>query len=182
MLPPTRSYGQARMTVGKHQLTNTRIFAVNALKRPPFERTPCSYNFLDMSMNTTFDLRFLMNSCFMRYFAVGILATIVQFTFLLLLVELLFLSKFTAVLTSFFIGVTVNYSLQRRFTFTTTASHSSAALRFLGIAVLSAAANSILFGALNQYFPYLLAQLMATFVLFLANYQLNRKFSFQISS
>jgi putative flippase GtrA len=132
--------------------------------------------------NTRFDLRFLVDSCLVRYFAVGTFATIIQFTFLLVLVELLSLPQFTAVLTSFFVGVTVNYCLQRRFTFTTTASHSSAALRFLGTAALSAASNSILFSVLNQYFPYLLAQLVATLVLFIANYQLNRKFSFQVSS
>jgi putative flippase GtrA len=112
----------------------------------------------------------------------GTLATIVQFTALVLLVEALHISEIEAAVGAFFVGMAVNYGLQRRFTFQTAISHSTAASRFFGFALLSAIFNSILFGILNGYLPYILAQFIATLVLFLINYQLNRKFTFQAGS
>ena len=99
---------------------------------------------------------------------------------LVVLVELLHTSEFEAVVEAFFVGVVVNYVLQRRFTFKTATSHSKAASRFFGIAALSAIVNSTLFSILNTFFPYILAQFIATLVLFLINYEVNRKFTFEV--
>src|SRR5687767_1546 len=110
-----------------------------------------------------------MNSRLARYFAMGTVSTIVQFTALVLLVEAVHISETQAVPGAFVLGVAVNYGLQRCFTFQTAVPHSTAASRFFGIAVLSAIFNSMLFGVLNNYLPYILAQLTATLLLFLIN-------------
>jgi putative flippase GtrA len=124
----------------------------------------------------------VLSSRLVRYFVVGTFATICQFTALVVLVELLHIAEFAAVVGAFFVGVAVNYALQRRFTFNSAISHSTAASRFVATAVLSAVINSALFGILNIYLPYVLAQFIATLVLFAANYQINSKFTFQANS
>ena len=124
----------------------------------------------------------VFNSRLVRYFAAGTFATLVQFASLVVLVELLHISEIVAVVEAFSTGVVVNYGLQRRFTFRSATSHSNAALRFFAIAVLSAMVNSTLFGLLNAYLSYILAQFIATFALFLINYELNRKFTFRVTT
>ena len=120
-----------------------------------------------------------VNYRFVRYAFGGTCATLVQFTTLVVLVEQFQIGEFEAVIGAFFIGVAVNYALQRRITFETAASHFTAAIRFGTVGALSALGNAALFAMLNAYLPYLIAQSLATFILFLINYELNRKVVFQ---
>jgi len=115
----------------------------------------------------------------LRYFFFGSLAVGVNVVVLTLLVEALDVHKTLASCTGFLASVCTNFVLQRRFTFRSSTPIGSGATKFLAFAIVTLAVNVALFDFLSRFIHYVPAQLAATLLMFLVNFQLNRRFTFR---
>jgi putative flippase GtrA len=115
-----------------------------------------------------------------RYALIGLAATTVHYVLLVVLVEAAAAPPGPAALMGALLGAGVAYLGNRRYTFSNSAMpHGQAAPRFAAIAVLGALANAgVVAGGVALGLHYLLAQALATAVVMLATYHLNRVWTF----
>ncbi|NBX96694.1 MAG: GtrA family protein [Betaproteobacteria bacterium] len=115
-----------------------------------------------------------------RYAAVGLVATVGHYALLVLLVELTSLPAGPSALAGSILGALVAYLGNRRYTFSHAGTpHGRALPRFAAIAGMGALANALIVGggaALGVH--YLLMQVLATVLVMLATYHLNRLWTF----
>ncbi len=115
-----------------------------------------------------------------QYALIGLTATAAHYALLMLLVEWAGAPPGPAALMGALLGAGVAYLGNRRYTFSNTAMpHGRAAPRFAAIAGLGAVANAgVVAGGVALGLHYLLAQVLATAVVLLATYHLNRVWTF----
>jgi putative flippase GtrA len=115
-----------------------------------------------------------------RYALVGVVATAAHYALLVLLVEWASAPAGPSALIGALLGAAVAYLGNRRYTFSSSdAPHTRAAPRFAAIAGLGAVANALVVGGgVAMGLHYLLAQVVATIVVMLATYHLNRVWTF----
>ena len=115
-----------------------------------------------------------------RYSLVGAIATVVHYALLIVLVVTIHLQPGRAAVWGSLSGAMVAYLGNRRFTFTTHATHLRAAPRFLAVAALGAALNGLIVWAGFSFLElhYLLAQASATCIVLFITYWLNRVWTF----
>ena len=115
-----------------------------------------------------------------RYAAVGAVATACHYALLTALVEWAVWAPGLAALAGSLLGALVAYMGNRRFTFTEARTpHGLALPRFAATAAVGAAANAMIVGggaALGMH--YLLMQMVATALVMLGTYQLNKSWTF----
>jgi putative flippase GtrA len=116
------------------------------------------------SMNHSQDSRFL------RYFAFGSMAAMLQIATLTTLVEVGRLDTVIASTLAFYIAVVVNYFLQRRYTFRSFEPHWIAMPKFVGVSTVGAVINVLVFTLLTNVMHYLIAQLISLLIVFSINY------------
>jgi putative flippase GtrA len=114
-----------------------------------------------------------------RYFVVGCIAASVQLMALMMFVELLGVPKIPASVGAFLIAVTLNYAMQRKFTFDSNVDHVKAAPRFIAIGTAAAFANTLIFSYLVTVMHYMIAQIVTLLVVFVINYELNKRITFK---
>lgn len=121
----------------------------------------------------------LRQFCF--FTAVGAVGTAAHFATLALLVESLGLDPLPASICGFAAGVLVNYLLNRRLTFRSHARHSAALPKFLAVALLGAALNTLLMylGLHLLQLHYLLAQALAALLVLFWNFTGSRLWAFR---
>lgn len=114
------------------------------------------------------------------YAGVGALATVVHYAVLILCVEGLGWPPGASSPLGACAGAMVAYAGNRRVTFRdTTRPHAEALPRFAGVALVGAAGNGLIVGGLAALgVHYLLAQVVATGVVVVATYQINRRWTF----
>ena len=112
---------------------------------------------------------------------VGVIGTGTHYLVLIMLVESAGINPVTATSVGFVVGALVNYALNRRYTFQSSKSHLDAGPKFFIIAIVTGIVNSLLvYGGANLLGAnYLLVQIGATFIVFLANFALNSLWTFQ---
>lgn len=117
---------------------------------------------------------------FARYVLVGGLATFVHYCFLLLTVELHLLKPPVAAGIGAFLGALVAYWGNRHFTFESQREHRTAMPRFFLVALFGALMNSglVWLGSVKLGWHYFLAQVVATVVVLLLTFSINRRWSF----
>jgi len=98
-----------------------------------------------------------------------------------MLVESAGIHPVAATSVGFVVGALVNYTLNRRYTFQSCKPHLDAGPKFFIIAIVTGVVNSLLvYGGINLLGAnYLLVQIGATFIVFLANFALNSLWTFQ---
>ncbi len=135
---------------------------------PP--ETPCS------SVNSPSG-RYL---AFVRYTSIGGFATAVHYLVLIMLVEWLDLAPSLAATSGAACGALIAYVGNHRFTFGSRSRHHIALPRFLFVAALGAVLNGVIvwLGTEALSWHYLIAQVVATFVVLLMSYHFNRTWSF----
>jgi putative flippase GtrA len=118
---------------------------------------------------------------FYKFVFVGSCATAIQYMLLTFLVEMYDLRASVASTIGFVVAAAVNYLLNRRFTFQSTARHSTAILKFLSVALVGVTLNAALIGWFEAHTTvhYLLAQTFATTVVLLWNYAGNAIWTFR---
>ncbi|MFZ2650833.1 MAG: GtrA family protein [Burkholderiaceae bacterium] len=116
----------------------------------------------------------------LRYCTVGVAATALHYAVLVAAVEL---AGFAAALASALGsvgGAAFSYACNRRFTFESSARHRQALPRFVAVAVLGAGVNAVVvaLGTLVLGWHYLIAQVLATLLVLLGGFTLNRFWTF----
>lgn len=118
---------------------------------------------------------------FFLYVLVGCAATLVHYTMLVVLVETTSLAAAPATFIGAISGAVVSFMLNHNVTFSRNNAHTQTALmRFLVTAAGGAAVSAALVWMCVQLFSwhYLVAQTLATVLLLLLTYQINRRWSF----
>jgi putative flippase GtrA len=116
-----------------------------------------------------------------RFGLVGVLATGLQYLILVLLVRELGTWPVVASGVGFVTSAGCNYILNYHFTFRSRRRHAAAALKFLSLATVGLAINSVLMQVLVAAgWHYLLAQVCATAVVFLWNFVGNSLWTFGV--
>jgi putative flippase GtrA len=117
---------------------------------------------------------------FSRFAVVGGAATAFQYVVLIACVRELSLAPVVASAIGFALSSILNYYLNYRLTFRSSRAHVAAMPRFLLIASIGLAANSVAMWALTKsaHLGYLQSQLIATTLVLLWNYTANRKWTF----
>lgn len=120
----------------------------------------------------------LLERKFFRYFLAGSAAALLQFLALVAGIEILRFNQVASAVFAFILAVTVNYFLQRTYTFKSDVRHTRALPRFFSIATLLTVINTLIFSILVRYLHYLLAQAVATLIIFTLNFELNKRLTF----
>ena len=112
---------------------------------------------------------------------VGVIGTGAHYLALILLVEMTGMNPVAATSLGFVIGALVNYLLNRRYTFRSSKAHLDAGPKFFSIAIATGILNSLLVYAGVSLIGahYLVAQVGATLIVFLANFALNSLWTFK---
>ena len=94
------------------------------------------------------------------------------------------LSAVAATSVGFVVGALVNYALNHRYTFRSSKAHLNAGPKFFLVAIVTGILNSLLvyIGVNLVGANYLLVQIGATLIVFLANFALNSLWTFQEAS
>lgn len=118
---------------------------------------------------------------FGRYLAVGLVATGVHYLVLYLLVEKFGRAPPLAAAAGALCGALAGYAGNWRFTFARSAGHGQALPRFLAVAAWGALANGLLVwaGTRHMGLHYLLAQVVATVLVVLMTFRINRAWTFR---
>lgn len=115
-----------------------------------------------------------------RFALVGGIATGIQYAVLIVLVHEVGLWPTVASATGFVVSAGCNYLLNYHFTFRSSHGHGAAVMKFLTLAGVGLAINSVLMQVLvGQGWYYLLAQVCATAVVFLWNFAGNSLWTFR---
>lgn len=117
---------------------------------------------------------------FLRFAIIGGLATAIQYSILIALVESAVAGTVIASSIGFAVSAVANYMLNRRFTFRSTKAHVEAFPKFTIVALLGLTLNAFLIWLCNIVvgFHYLLAQVLATVGTLLWNFTMNRIWTF----
>lgn len=116
---------------------------------------------------------------FLSFVLVGAAGTLLHYLALTTLVLLASMSPGAASAVGACLGAVVNYWLNHRFTFASTRPHREMMPRFFAVAAVGALANGLIvskLAALGMHF--LLAQVIATCVILIANFLISKKWIF----
>ncbi|WOX06157.1 GtrA family protein [Microbulbifer pacificus] len=109
-----------------------------------------------------------------RFAAVGGVATAVQYLLLVALVELAAVGEVVSSALAFGLAAVFNYLLNFHLTFGGGSRHWQALPKFVVVAALGLATNTLCFSLALPLLPYLLAQLIATLVTLVGNFILHQ--------
>lgn len=115
---------------------------------------------------------------------VGGIGTGGHYVTLLVLVELLHINTTIATSAGFIIGAVINYILNYHITFKSQQAHRETLFKFMIIAAIGGVFNSFIMylGASVFLYPYFLVQLVATAIVLLWNFTINKIWVFAVSA
>ena len=118
---------------------------------------------------------------FIRFASAGAVGTLVHYGVLILLVQFMSLNAIAASTAGFVLGAATNYQLNYHFTFASVKRHSEAFSKFFTVAMVGMLFNGLLMVLCVNFIkiPYLFAQLVATFLVLLWNFFVNRWWTFR---
>ena len=117
---------------------------------------------------------------FARYAAAGAIGTLVHYVVLLVLVELAAAGSVLASTLGALAGALVNYTLNYRYTFRSVRPHAESALKYLVVSVAGVLLNAVVIAAATSVLGlhYLVAQVLATAVVLVCAFAINRAWTF----
>jgi putative flippase GtrA len=119
-----------------------------------------------------------------KFACVGALATIIQFSILVLLVQLLGLNPVVASVAGYLVSICFNYYLNYRVTFKATSAHKRTAVMFgltAGVGLfLNALVMSLCLDVLHL--KYIFAQVVASGFVFIWNFTVNKLWTFRAAA
>lgn len=117
---------------------------------------------------------------FLRFAAVGAVATAVHYAVLIAMTELGGASPVLATICGFFVGALVSYTLNRRYTFATKPDFGKGLLKFLLVIAIGAVINAGIVAAfVNAGVHYMIGQVIATGLVLIWNFAASRFFVFR---
>jgi putative flippase GtrA len=119
-------------------------------------------------------------SQFLRFAAVGAVATTAHYALLIALTEWGGIDPVIATICGFFVGALVSYSLNRRFTFQTRPAYGKGLVKFLLVVAIGAAINAAIVAAfVSAGVHYMIGQVIATGLVLIWNFAAARFFVFR---
>jgi putative flippase GtrA len=120
---------------------------------------------------------------FFKYFTSGIVATVSHFIILIILVEIFYTDPLIASISGFIVTIFVNYLFQYHWTFRCSGPYTLIFVRYLTVTLLMLVLNTVLFWIISKNFsiPYTVVQAIVTFVVFLCNFTINKRYTFVYS-
>ncbi|MFL1453584.1 GtrA family protein [Marinobacter sp. GN3S48] len=117
---------------------------------------------------------------FIKFLGVGGAATLIQYGILIALVEGVQASAVVGSTIGYIVSGIFNYTLNYYFTFSSTAKHRMAAIRFVIVAIIGLALNSSLVYLLTDVFSmfYIAAQVFATGVVVIWNFVAHKNWTY----
>ena len=117
---------------------------------------------------------------FVRYAGAGAIGTAAHYALLFALVQFARTDAVTASTAGAILGALVNYGLNHRFTFASGRAHHVSLPRYTAVALGGIVLNGLVLAAVLAVtgLHYLVAQLTATGVVFVAGYLVNRRWTF----
>ena len=117
----------------------------------------------------------------LRYVVAGGAATVVHLCLLAALVQLLAMPATLASAIGFCAACVVNYTIQYYWTFAAVGSHGILFARYALVTLVMLGVNTVVFWLLYSRAgaPYLLAQALATALVFGLNFETNRRYTFK---
>ena len=109
-----------------------------------------------------------------RFAMTGAIGTGVHYLLLIILVELVYFTPATATLFGFIGGAITNYLLSNYFVFNAGKLKASSVLKFICMVFIGICLNQLVFLLVDYYVPYLLAQIVATCVVFMSNFLISK--------
>lgn len=118
---------------------------------------------------------------FAAFLSVSVIATAAHYLVMVLLASGMGVSGIVAASGGCLVGALVSYVCNYRVTFRSTQSHVETLPRFLGVALLGFVVNTqiVAAGISGLHLHYLLAQVLATLVVFLLNFTLSKVWAFK---
>ena len=129
-----------------------------------------------------------MNKQTLRQFVIfsmmGAIGTSGHYLTLIFLVELWEVEAAIATTAGFIVGAFINYILNYHITFKSNKSHREALVKFLLIAAIGAVINTLIMylGTSSLQYHYLLVQVIATLIVLLWNFSINKIWVFAVST
>jgi putative flippase GtrA len=139
---------------------------------------------LTLNMQGVKDVFARHSGVFIRYSISGGVAAVAHFGLLIILVEWTNTNPTLASAIGFCIAIFVNYTLLYHYTFKAVGSHSVMFTRYVIVTVAMLGVNTTIFWILNeqQDVPYLMAQVVATGIVVMLNFNINRLYTFKSSA
>lgn len=115
---------------------------------------------------------------FSRFFIVGALSALIQFSILISLVEFLFIKPIWSSTIGYISGALVNYTLNHYFTFKSDLSHKKALVRFTLNSLFGLLLNFLLMKTFLMYYVYIISQIIASGIILCWNFLIHRYWTF----
>ena len=115
-----------------------------------------------------------------KFSAVGALGTLVHYSVLVFLVQLLSVNVLVASSTGAIVGALVNYFLNYKWTFNSNKRHSEAMAKFFAVAAVGFVMNGLFMALFTEALAmhYLIAQVMTTGIVLFWNFLANHYWTF----
>jgi putative flippase GtrA len=120
---------------------------------------------------------------FARFLGVGVIATGIQYLLLLMMVEALAWGAVSAATVSYALSGVFNYLMNYYFTFSSSAGHRQAIVRFAAVVVVGLGLTAALMYALVEWLSlhYLLSQLLTTAIVLVVNFAAHKLWTYKES-
>lgn len=117
---------------------------------------------------------------FLLFTGIGAIGTAGHYVTLVVLVETLHFAPLPASTLGFIVGALINYFLNYHYTFASTRSHRDTMIKFGIVALVGAIANSAVMHVALTWLGlyYLLAQILATIIVLVWNFSVNKLWTF----
>jgi putative flippase GtrA len=113
---------------------------------------------------------------FSIFFSIGLIATLIDYSTMIGLHELIGLPAVAASLCGYLLGGLISYTLNRKHTFQTDRSHAEAGLRFFAVMVCCFILTGVLMHVLVV--PYIFARIGTTGTIFFINFTTHKLWTF----
>lgn len=115
---------------------------------------------------------------FSRFFIVGALSALIQFSILISFVEFLFIKPIWASTIGYIAGALINYTLNHYFTFKSRLSHKKSLVRFTLNSVFGLFLNFSLMRISLIHYSYVISQILASGIILFWNFLIHRYWTF----
>ncbi len=115
---------------------------------------------------------------FYRFFLVGAISALIQFSILISLVEFFFISPIWSSTFGYIFAAIINYTLNHYFAFKSNLSHKKALVRFTVNALFGLSLNFLLMKIFLVKYTYILSQILSAIIILVWNFLIHRYWTF----
>lgn len=118
---------------------------------------------------------------FIKFLGAGGIATVMQYTILIILVEIAIATPVVASTIGYIASSLCNYWLNYYITFSSSAKHHLAAIRFTVVVIVGLSLNSVIIYCLNEKLSvyYVIAQVVSTIVVLFWNFFAHKHWTYR---